>query len=42
MPGGILGPPEYLRISLTASDEMIDRALPAVAALSEATTAGER
>jgi aspartate aminotransferase len=34
MPGSILGAPEYLRISLTASDEMIDRALPAFAALS--------
>ena len=35
MPGSILGAPEYLRISLTASDEMIDRALPAFDALSE-------
>ena len=42
MPGSILQAPEYLRISLTASDEMIDRALPAFAALSEATMAGRR
>lgn len=31
MPGTILGAPEYFRISLTASDEMIDKALPALA-----------
>jgi aspartate aminotransferase len=42
MPGSILKAPEYLRISLTASDEMIDRALPAFAALSEATMAGRQ
>ena len=42
MPGRILNVPEYLRISLTASDEMIDRALPAFAALGEATTAERR
>jgi aspartate aminotransferase len=35
MPGSILGAPEYLRISLTASDEMIGRALPAFKSLSE-------
>ena len=35
MPGSILGAAEYLRISLTASDAMIDRALPAFPALSE-------
>ena len=28
MPGTILNAPEYLRICLTASDEMIDKALP--------------
>lgn len=33
MPGSILGAPEYLRISLTASDEMVERALPAFASL---------
>lgn len=36
MPGTILGAPEYLRISLTASDAMIDKALPAIAAMSGA------
>lgn len=42
MPGRVLKAPEYLRISLTASDEMIERALPAFAALSEATMAGRQ
>ena len=36
MPGSILNAPEYLRISLTASDDMVERALPAFAALGEA------
>ncbi len=35
MPGTILGAPEYLRISLTASDSMIDKALPAFEALAD-------
>jgi aspartate aminotransferase len=33
MPGAIMGSPRYLRISLTASDQMVDRALPAFAAI---------
>jgi aspartate aminotransferase len=32
LPGSVLGAPEYFRISLTASDAMVDRALPAFAA----------
>jgi aspartate aminotransferase len=32
MPGTIMGAPAYFRISLTASDAMVDRALPAFAA----------
>jgi aspartate aminotransferase len=36
MPGSILGAPEYFRISLTASDAMIDKALPAFAEAAEA------
>jgi aspartate aminotransferase len=31
MPGSIMNAPEYFRISLTASDEMVARALPAFA-----------
>jgi aspartate aminotransferase len=31
LPGSIMDAPEYLRISLTASDQMIERALPAFA-----------
>jgi aspartate aminotransferase len=34
MPGRLLGAPAHLRISLTASDDMIERALPAFAACS--------
>jgi len=34
MPGSILNAPDYFRISLTASDEMIARALPAFAEVS--------
>jgi aspartate aminotransferase len=33
MPGSIMGSPQYLRISLTASDQMVDRSLPAFAAI---------
>jgi aspartate aminotransferase len=33
MPGSLLEVPGYFRISLTASDAMIDRALPVFAAL---------
>jgi aspartate aminotransferase len=33
LPGAIMGSPEYLRISLTASDRMLERALPAFADL---------
>jgi aspartate aminotransferase len=29
LPGGIMNTPDYFRISLTASDEMVERALPA-------------
>jgi aspartate aminotransferase len=33
MPGSIMNAPGYFRISLTASDEMVERALPAFAAV---------
>jgi aspartate aminotransferase len=33
LPGSIMKSPAYLRISLTASDQMVDRALPAFAAI---------
>jgi aspartate aminotransferase len=33
MPGSIMNSPAYLRISLTASDRMVERALPAFAAV---------
>jgi aspartate aminotransferase len=33
LPGSIMGSPAYLRISLTASDPMVERALPAFAAI---------
>jgi aspartate aminotransferase len=33
MPGSLMGSPGYLRISLTASDRMVDQALPAFAAM---------
>jgi aspartate aminotransferase len=33
MPGSIMSAPDYLRISLTASDRMVEQALPAFAAL---------
>ena len=36
MPGSIMGSPEYLRISLTASDRMVEQALPAFAAMAAA------
>jgi aspartate aminotransferase len=36
MPGSILGAPEYFRISLTASDEMVMKSLPAFAAAAQA------
>ncbi len=36
LPGGIMNAPEYLRICLTASDDMVDRALPAFAAVGSA------
>jgi aspartate aminotransferase len=36
LPGSIMNMPEYLRICLTASDEMVDRALPAFTALASA------
>jgi len=42
MPGTILNAPEYLRICLTASDEMIDEALPVLETLSEAGSAERR
>lgn len=37
LPGSLMEAPEYLRISLTASDAMVERALPAFAALAETT-----
>src|SRR5262247_438912 len=33
MPGSIMSSPQYLRISLTASDQMVERALPAFKAI---------
>ncbi len=36
MPGSLVNSPDYLRISLTASDEMVAKALPAFAAIAEA------
>lgn len=36
MPGRIMNAPDYFRISLTASNEMVERALPAFAAIGEA------
>jgi aspartate aminotransferase len=33
LPGSLMGAPDYLRLSLTASDEMVERALPAFRAL---------
>jgi aspartate aminotransferase len=36
MPGSLMGSPEHLRISLTASDRMVERALPAFAAIAAA------
>ncbi len=33
LPGSLMNAPEYLRISLTASDAMVDRALPVFAAV---------
>lgn len=35
MPGALMSSPRHLRISLTASDEMVERALPAFAKLGE-------
>jgi aspartate aminotransferase len=34
MPGSLMNAPDYFRVSLTASDEMVERALPAFAAVS--------
>lgn len=36
LPGDLMNVPEYLRICLTASDDMVERALPAFAALAKA------
>ena len=36
LPGSIMGSPGYLRISLTASDRMVEQALPAFAAITSA------
>ncbi len=36
LPGSLLNAPEYVRICLTASDEMVERALPAFAAVNRA------
>jgi aspartate aminotransferase len=33
LPGSIMNSPPYLRLSLTASDAMVERALPAFAAI---------
>ena len=34
MPGSVMDTPDHFRISLTASDEMVERSLPAFRALS--------
>ncbi len=39
MPGSIMNAPDYFRISLTASDAMVDRALPAFAEVARSATA---
>lgn len=39
LPGSIMNAPEYLRICLTASDDMVDRALPAFAAVGRVSAA---
>ena len=36
LPGSIMGSPGYLRISLTASDRMVEQALPAFGAIASA------
>jgi hypothetical protein len=41
MPGSVLGAPEWFRISLTASDAMVQRALPAFAEAVEAAGAAK-
>lgn len=40
MPGTMLGAPDYLRICLTASDDMVGRALPVFEALPQTKSAG--
>lgn len=40
LPGSMMDAPDYLRICLTASDAMVDRALPVFAALAGRTPAG--
>jgi aspartate aminotransferase len=40
LPGSIVEVPGWFRISLTASDEMVERALPAFAAAFEEATRG--
>ncbi|HYN38111.1 MAG TPA: aminotransferase class I/II-fold pyridoxal phosphate-dependent enzyme [Rhodospirillales bacterium] len=42
LPGSLMNAPEYLRICLTASDDMVDRALPAFAALAEMPAPAQR
>ena len=38
LPGSIMNAPEYFRISLTASDQMVERALPAFAEVARLAT----
>jgi aspartate aminotransferase len=42
LPGSLMNAPEYLRICLTASDDMVDRALPAFAALADMPAPAQR
>ena len=42
MPGSILGAPDHFRICLTASDAMVDKAIPALGEASAAAQSRER
>ncbi|MGH8662626.1 MAG: aminotransferase class I/II-fold pyridoxal phosphate-dependent enzyme, partial [Burkholderiales bacterium] len=42
MPGSIMSAPDYFRISLTASDAMVERALPIFACLGDGWHVGEK
>jgi aspartate aminotransferase len=42
MPGRIMNTPEYFRVSLTASDAMVEKALPAFEAITRARRSANR